>query len=291
MARAGPSDYHRVLVKRLRLLDEKLRGECGEFQSRAYVDTGPVVERSLAVAAGLGWTGKNTCVIHPRAGVIWVFAVLVTSLGVSESAGQQVSELASQQVSELAGSRVGMEVPDRCGSCTRCIEACPTGALVAPYEMDARRCISYLTIEHKAPIAAELMEEMGRQVFGCDICQDVCPWNARTLRDRKDWCYPTLSANNAERMGHPTVDPELAPRPELVNPALEWLGFTRREVVRPPVQRLAGAKGGIQGPQAECGDCHGQQRPGPICAKTRGVGRSRRRGPAHGGAMGAGPAA
>ena len=223
-----PSDYHRVLVKRLHLLEEKLRAEYGQFESRAYVDTGPIVERTLAVAAGLGWTAKNTCVIHPKLGSFGFLAVLLTSL-VSESASQQGSESAAdgnrrllrqQSVRSVASPFL---VPDRCGSCTRCIEACPTGALVAPYQMDARRCISYLTIEHKAPIAEELMEQMGRQVFGCDICQDVCPWNSKAQRDRKDLCYPTLSANNAERMGHPTVDSELEPRPELVNPALDWL--------------------------------------------------------------------
>jgi len=95
-----------------------------------------------------------------------------------------------------------LAVPDRCGSCRRCIEACPTDALAVPYQMDAARCISYLTIEHKGPIPDELMDRMGRQVFGCDICQDVCPWNRKA---------PLVA------------DPDLAPRPELVNPALEWL--------------------------------------------------------------------
>jgi len=95
-----------------------------------------------------------------------------------------------------------MAVPDRCGSCTRCLEACPTGALIAPYQMDAARCISYLTIEHRGAINEELMAGMGRQVFGCDICQDVCPWN---------------------RKAPVSTDGELEPRKELVNPALEWL--------------------------------------------------------------------
>jgi epoxyqueuosine reductase len=92
--------------------------------------------------------------------------------------------------------------PDRCGSCRRCLDACPTGALIAPYQMDAARCIAYLTIEHRGPIEAELMDGMGRQVFGCDICQDVCPWN---------------------RKAPVSVDPELEARPKLVNPALDWL--------------------------------------------------------------------
>jgi epoxyqueuosine reductase len=180
-----PSDYHKVLLKRLKALDAGLRQRYGEFESRAYVDTGPVVERSLAAAAGLGWTGKNTCLIHPRLGSYGFLAVLLTSLPVREEE-----------------AFTAFHVPDRCGSCTRCIEACPTGALVTPYQMDATRCISYLTIEHKGAIAAELAAEMGRQVFGCDICQDVCPWN---------------------RKAPIGVDAELEPRQELVNPALEWL--------------------------------------------------------------------
>jgi epoxyqueuosine reductase len=186
-----------VLLKRLRGLEARLHEQFGEFESRAYVDTGPVVERALAVAAGIGWTGKNTCLIHQQLGSDGFLAVLLTSLEVSESAGQRASG--------SAGAR--LEIPDRCGNCTRCLEACPTGALVAPYQMDARRCISYLTIEHKGPIAEELAEDMGRQVFGCDICQDVCPWNEKSLRK-----------------GPIILDAELAPRAELVNPALEWLG-------------------------------------------------------------------
>ena len=181
--RRQPSDYHKVLKKRLDRLAEKLRSELGNFEARAYVDTGPVVERSLAVAAGLGWTGKNTCLIHPRLGSFGFLAVLLTDLPVQ-------------------GDESPMAVKDHCGTCRRCIEACPTNALDVPYRMDTTRCISYLTIEHKGSIAPELMQGMGRQVFGCDICQDVCPWNRKS----------PISA-----------DPDLAPRTELVNPALDWL--------------------------------------------------------------------
>jgi len=177
-----PSDYHKVLLKKLRGLEARLHEELGAFEARAYVDTGPVVERALATAAGLGWTGKNTCLIHPKLGSYGFLAVLLTSLEFEQSAS--------------------LVVPDRCGSCTRCLEACPTGALDAPYQMDAARCISYLTIEHRGAIAEELMEGMGRQVFGCDICQDVCPWN---------------------RKAPIGADPELEARGELVNPALDWL--------------------------------------------------------------------
>jgi epoxyqueuosine reductase len=200
-AERRPSDYHKVLLKRLRAIDSELHAQFGEFESRAYVDTGPVVERALAVAAGLGWTGKNTCLIHPQLGSWGFLAVLLTSLEVSESAGQPVGKSAGRQ----ASTRNPFEIPDRCGTCRRCIEACPTNALDVPYQMDAARCIAYLTIEHKGPIAEELLPGIGRQVFGCDICQDVCPWNKKTAR--------TPIA----------VDPGLEPRPELVNPALDWL--------------------------------------------------------------------
>ena len=187
-----PSDYHKVLLKRLKALEARLReelggGEFGGFAARAFVDTGPVVERALAEAAGLGWTGKNTCLIHPKLGSFGFLAVLLTSLEVRE---------------QTAPKSASLPQPDRCGSCRRCLEACPTGALVAPYQMDAAKCISYLTIEHRGPVGAELMAGMGRQVFGCDICQDVCPWNRRA----------PISA-----------DPELEAREELVNPALDWL--------------------------------------------------------------------
>jgi epoxyqueuosine reductase len=181
----SPSDYHKVLLKRLRALEAGMRERFGEFESRAYVDTGPVVERSLARAAGLGWTGKNTCLIHPKLGSWNFLAVLVTSL-------------------EVEAERAPLTVPDRCGSCRRCIEACPTDALVEPYQMDASRCISYLTIEHRGAIAEELREGIGRQVYGCDICQDVCPWNRKA----------PIGAGQ---------DGDLAPRGELVNPDLEWL--------------------------------------------------------------------
>jgi len=142
-----------------------------------------VVERSLATAAGLGWTGKNTCLIHPKLGSYGFLAVLITSL-------------------EMNATQPPLTVPDRCGTCRRCIDACPTDALIAPYQMDATRCIAYLTIEHRGTIDTGLMQGMGRQVFGCDICQDVCPWNRKV----------PIGA-----------DPNLEARAELVNPSLDWL--------------------------------------------------------------------
>ncbi len=180
-----PSDYHKVLLRRLKGLRERLAGEFGEFEARCYVDTGPLVERVYAQYAGLGWIGKNTCLLHQELGS-WLFlGVILTSL-------------------EVPKGEAALPAADRCGSCTRCIDACPTGALVAPRQMDASRCISYLTIEHRGEIPEQLREGIGRQVFGCDICQDVCPWNGR-------------------RRAPVGRDPELETRGELVNPALGWL--------------------------------------------------------------------
>ena len=174
------TDYHVELLERLRELERRLRDRVG-CESRCYVDTGPLVERSLAARAGVGWIGKNTCVLDQELGSWLLLATIVTSIG-CEGAWSEVASA------------------DRCGSCTRCIDACPTDALVAERAMDASRCIAYLTIEKKGSIAAELRAGMGRQIFGCDICQDVCPWNRRA---------PVFARAGME------------PRPEMVNPELE----------------------------------------------------------------------
>jgi epoxyqueuosine reductase len=197
-----PTDYHHVLLARLNKLEQSLQQQFGPFSSRCYVDTGPLVERIYAKYAGIGWIAKNTCIIDQKLGS-WLFlGVILTGLELPSAGPLRLAE-------------------DRCGSCTRCIDACPTGALVAPYEMDASLCISYLTIEKRGPIPDQLRAQMGRQVFGCDICQDVCPWNRRA---------PV------------SLDPELAVRPELVNPALSWLAELDAESFRrlfrqSPVQR------------------------------------------------------
>jgi epoxyqueuosine reductase len=183
-----------VLLKRLKTLENRLHSQFGPFESRAYVDTGPVVERALATAAGLGWSGKNTCLIHPKLGSFGFLAVLLTSL--------EAETVATEDLGRLT-------VPDRCGSCRRCLDACPTGALITPYQMDATRCISYLTIEHRGPIDVDLMAAMGRQIFGCDICQDVCPWN---------------------RKAPVSADSELEVREELVNPA-GFIGLRRNVAI------------------------------------------------------------
>lgn len=185
----SPSDYHKVILKRLERLEAALKEELGSFESKCYVDTGPLIERLYARYAGIGWTGKNTCILNQKLGS-WLFlGVILTSL-----------EIPADQRATLAA--------DRCGSCTRCIDACPTGALTGPRQMDASLCISYLTIEKRGTIQEELRSDMGRQIFGCDICQDVCPWN---------------------RKSPIAADPDLQPRTELVNPALGWLAELDQE--------------------------------------------------------------
>ena len=186
-------DYHESVLRKLRVIESRLTGAVAvlqgastsaggtpALQTRCYVDTGPIVERVYAKYAGVGWIGKNTCVLNQQLGS-WLFlGVILTSL-------------------ELAPD---LPAPDRCGTCTRCLDACPTDAFLAPYQLDANKCISYLTIEKRGLIPEELREGMGRHVFGCDICQDVCPWNRKA---------PATDA------------PEFQPREKLVNPPLQWL--------------------------------------------------------------------
>lgn len=182
----GPVDYHDELMERLKRVEASLleRVDC---TTRCYVDTGPILERDFAAKAGVGWIGKNTCVLNQELGSWLLLGVIVTSLAVEKP------------VAELVAA-------DRCGTCTRCIEACPTDALLAgrdpasAREMDATRCISYLTIEKKGAIEEGLHAGIGRNVFGCDICQEVCPWNRRA---------PIAGSVQA--------------RSELVNPPLDWL--------------------------------------------------------------------
>jgi len=194
-------DYHGAVLRRLKQVEAALhQAVCAEpmwgghscppaLTTRSYVDTGPIVERVFAKYAGVGWIGKNTCVINQKKGS-WLFlGVILTSL-------------------ELAAD---LPAPDRCGTCTRCIEACPTDAILAPYQLDSNKCISYLTIEKRGSLPEELRAGMGHHVFGCDICQDVCPWNRKA---------PASAA------------PEFDPRPGLVNPDLDWLAEMSAEEFR-----------------------------------------------------------
>jgi epoxyqueuosine reductase len=182
-------DYHESVLRRLREVEASLKQADSDIETRSYVDTGPIVERIYAKYAGVGWLGKNTCLINQQIGS-WLFlGVIVTSLELTPD----------------------IPAPDRCGSCTRCIDACPTQALIAPYELDSNKCISYLTIEKRGAVPEEFREGMGRQVFGCDICQDVCPWNRKAPSSDK---------------------PEFQAREGLVNPALAWLAEISEEEFR-----------------------------------------------------------
>jgi len=179
---AQRTDYHDLMLDRLRRLLDWLASETGqspESLGRAYVDTGPVLEREWAAAAGLGWIGKNGCLIHPEYGSWLLLGELLLTIDLAPDVQQVVS---------------------RCGTCNRCIEACPTKAFTAPYNLDARRCISYLTIEHRGSIPTDVRPLVGQRVFGCDLCQDVCPWNTR--------------------FSQPPSDGEFQPRQELVAPLL-----------------------------------------------------------------------
>lgn len=158
---AWGDDYHDVIGARLERLLDRMRGESADtFEARAYVDTGPIQERVYAQHAGLGWIGKNTCVINPEVGS-WIFlAEIVTSLALEPDE----------------------PALDQCGTCTLCLEACPTHAIVAPGVLDSNRCISYLTIEQRGPIRQQFRRAIGSHVYGCDICQEVCPWNQVAAR-------------------------------------------------------------------------------------------------------------
>jgi epoxyqueuosine reductase len=197
-------DYHDAVLRRLRAIEARLHeflysADCKfptterSFQMRSYVDTGPLIERVYAKYAGIGWMGKNTCIINQKLGS-WLFlGVILTSL---EATAEITTDLPA---------------PDRCGTCARCITACPTQAIVAPGKLDARLCISYLTIEKRGEIPEDLRPGMGRHVFGCDICQDVCPWNRKA---------PVTTAE------------EFQPREGFVNPDLDWIAEMQPEEFR-----------------------------------------------------------
>jgi len=184
---AWGADYHQVMLDKLTQLQAFIATLAPPgVTSKVYVDTGPVVERVYAKYAGLGWFGKNTCLLNTRLGSWLLLGELILPMA-------------------LEYDRPAL---DHCGTCTRCLEACPTQALLEPYVLDARRCISYLTIELKGAIPEDLRPHMGQHIFGCDICQDVCPWN---------------------RKRHFATEPEVQPRPTQVHPRLEDLAHMSRE--------------------------------------------------------------
>ena len=188
-------DYHDVIEARLRGLVQRLDAEpLTRGRYHWYVDTGPVLERIVGVHAGLGWQGKNTLLIHPRAGSFFFLAVVLTDLELEPDG----------------------PIANRCGSCTRCLDACPTRAFPEPTVLDARRCVSYLTIESKGEVPGELRAGVGRHVFGCDLCQDVCPWN---------------------RKAPVTDDPAFLPREGLVHPQLSKLAALGEQAFRERFRR------------------------------------------------------
>ena len=191
---AWGDDYHEVLLPRLRQLATIAGEQAGQpLAQRIYVDTGPLLEREMAVRAGLGFVGKNTNLIHPRLGS-WLFlGELLSTQDLPPLAGP-----AQQDRDDAATSQAAVE--GTCGRCTRCLDACPTGALVAPYVLDARRCISYVTIELKGPIPRNLRPLMGNRIFGCDICQEVCPWNRRFARPTGEPAFQPRADNIAPRL-------------------------------------------------------------------------------------------
>ncbi|MBI2408679.1 MAG: tRNA epoxyqueuosine(34) reductase QueG [Gemmatimonadetes bacterium] len=177
------ADYHRVMWDKLDGVLTWVRGEVPDAVGRSFVDSGPVLERDLARRAGLGWFGKNTLLIHPKLGSFFFLGALFLDLELEPDAPFAT---------------------DHCGACTRCLEACPTQAIVAPHVVDARRCISYLTIELKGDHTDEQAVMVGDHLFGCDICQEVCPWNVKFSRDASE--------------------PAFAPRPELTEPDIRSFG-------------------------------------------------------------------
>ena len=202
-AYARGTDYHRVMEKRLDRLCRKLREEYPGGH-RYYVDTGPVLEREWAQTAGIGWSGKNTCTIDPETGSFFFLGVILSSLAIAPDAPST----------------------DHCGTCRRCLDACPTDAFVAAGELDARRCIAYLNIEHRGEIDPQFEPAMANLVFGCDICQEVCPFNQREL---------------------PPPGPGLDPRIENEAPALAELAALDSEGFRERFPRSALRRAGFQG--------------------------------------------
>ncbi len=180
---ARGADYHELMVERLSALHRWLAEQVGHpVPGKVYVDTGPILERDLARRAGLGWFGKNTNLVNPRLGSFFFIGALLVALDLALDAPFEA---------------------DRCGRCTRCLEVCPTQAFVAPQVLDATRCISYLTIESRGAIPESLRERVGEMIYGCDICQEVCPWNVRFAREPAEPAFaprPAVAGKDARTL-------------------------------------------------------------------------------------------
>ena len=206
---AWGDDYHSVLTGKLEAIVAAMRAQFpGPFDARFYSDTGPVIERVAAKYAGLGWLAKNTCLINEQIGSWMFLGVILTTL-------------------ELAPSLEPGEppAPDMCGNCRLCLDACPTQAFPEPYVLDARRCIAYLTIELRSAIPEEFRADMGRAVIGCDICQDVCPWNRKAPVTKLAAFQPRAIANGVENGKEGMEDGEGS----MFSPKLEWLASLKQE--------------------------------------------------------------
>ncbi len=215
---AWGQDYHEVLQQKLKQLEAILSERFTEtFRTRIYADTGPLHERVFAKHAGLGWLGKNTLLLNAKLGSWFFLGVILTTLDIAPTLGPAEPP-----------------PPDLCGSCTKCIDACPTAAIVEPYVLDSRRCISYLTIELRGSIPEDLREPMGRHVFGCDICQDVCPWNRRApvtqAQEFQPRVFPTPA--QSEPREHASAAAKESDEESLFLPRLEWLAGMSEEEFR-----------------------------------------------------------
>lgn len=221
-AYAWGADYHDVFPARLQALIEFIEGQTSQAShQKSYTDTGPVLERDLAQRAGLGWIGKNTCLIHPRLGSYFLLGEILidTALEPDEPV-----------------------VHDYCGTCRRCIEACPTQCILPDRTIDAGRCISYLTIENKGEIPTELRSQMGNWIFGCDICQQVCPWNIRFASLAPD---PDLQARPG--VPQPDLQEEIHHTPETFNHKYKG-SSVKRSHRRGLLRNVAVAMGNIADP-------------------------------------------
>ena len=198
-------DYHKVLRKRLARLAQKIEGEVGGGRYRAFVDSAPVLERALAERAGLGWIAKNTMLINPEAGSWFFLGEIYTDLPLTPDPPQSSKH---------------------CGTCRACLDICPTNAFAGPFELDARRCISYLTIEHKGSIDPELRPLMGNRIFGCDDCQLVCPWNKFARTTAETDFQPRHELDDAELVSLFLWDEETY-RARTEGSALRRIGFER----------------------------------------------------------------